>query len=175
MNLLELQSLLNQYIEEHFIDDNPPLIKDICAFLVSPPADLFERRRERPSPEEVNFQELYSEKMQETFSVMLVRLISESGEKTSKIYSRALVDRRLFSKIANNTDYKPSKQTALAFAFALKLNYSDTQKLLVAAGFTISCSSLFDVIISFFLEYEIFDIDLVNHTLYKYNQPLLGS
>jgi len=174
MAVLDFKSQLDKYIEEHFVDDNSPIPKNLLCFAVSPPADLFERRRTRPSPTEVNFHQLYSEKLVETFSAMLLRLIAETEKKASEIYSRALVDRRLFSKIANNIDYKPSKQTALAFAFALNLNYADTQKLLATAGFTLSNSSLFDVIISFFLEYEIFDIDSVDQTLYEYHQPLLG-
>lgn len=180
MAVLDFKSLLDKYIEEHFVDEDnhsSPLLstKSILSFALPPlPEKVSQRHLARPSPADVNFQQLYSEKSGETFSSMLLRLIDETGKKSSEIYSRALVDRRLFSKIANNIDYKPSKQTALAFAFALRLNFSDTQKLLATAGFTLSNSSLFDVIISFFLEYEIFDIDSVNHTLYEYHQPLLG-
>ena len=124
---------------------------------------------------EIDFSALFRQKQGETFSKMLLRLISESGEKSSDIYSRAHIDRRLFSKIANDVNYKPSKQTVLAFAFALKLDFQQTQQLLASAGFTLSNSSLFDVIISFFLEYEIYDVDLINQSLFQYEQPLLGS
>lgn len=110
----------------------------------------------------------------ETFSQMLVRLIEESGEKNSTIYARANIDRRLFSKIVNNENYQPSKQTALAFAIALKLNYGQTQKLLASAGFVLSKSLMFDIIISYFIEHSIFDVDLINQVLYEHNQGLLG-
>ena len=95
----------------------------------------------------------------ETFSQMLVRLIDESGEKNSVIYNRANVDRRLFSKIIKNAHYRPTKNTALAFAISLKLNYQMTQKLLDAAGFTLNRKNLGDVIITFYIEHKIFDIN----------------
>ncbi len=125
--------------------------------------------------EEINFLKLLAENASETFSEMLLRLIKESGEKNSIVYTRANIDRRHFSKIANNPDYKPSKQTALAFALALKLDFDKTQKLLAVAGYTLSKSTLPDVIVSFFIEYKIFDVDLANQVLHKYNLPLLGG
>ena len=127
--------------------------------------------------DEVDFLKLYSQAKNglETFSEMLLRLIKESGEKNSVIYNRANIDRRHFSKIANHVDYQPSKQTVLAFAIALKLDFERTRSLLAVAGFSLTKSNLADVIVSFFIEYKIFDVDLVNQILYKYNQPLLGG
>ena len=127
--------------------------------------------------DEIDFKKLLAQVRtgQETFSEMLLKFIKESGEKNSAVYTRANIDRRHFSKIANNPDYKPSKQTVLAFAIALKLDFEKTEDLLAVAGFTLSKANLADVIVSFFIEYKIFDVDLVNQILYKYNQPLLGG
>ncbi|MBQ6297254.1 MAG: hypothetical protein IJK81_06135 [Selenomonadaceae bacterium] len=127
--------------------------------------------------DEIDFKKLLAQARtgQETFSEMLLKFIKESGEKNSAVYTRANIDRRHFSKIANNPDYKPSKQTVLAFAIALKLDFEKTEDLLAVAGFTLSKANLADVIVSFFIEYKIFDVDLVNQMLYKYNQPLLGG
>lgn len=127
--------------------------------------------------DEIDFLKLYSQAKNglETFSEMLMRLIEESGEKNSVIYKRANIDRRHFSKIANHVDYQPTKQTVLAFAIALKLNFERTKSLLAVAGFSLTKSNLTDVIVSFFIEYKIFDLNLVNQILYKYNQPLLGG
>ena len=122
-----------------------------------------------------NFFNLFRKKKEETFSKMLFRLIVESGEKNSTIYTRANIDRRHFSKIASHDDYQPSKPTVLAFAIALKLDFDKTKALLASAGFTLTNSNLSDVIVSAFIENKIFDIDLVNQILYKYNQPLLGG
>lgn len=127
--------------------------------------------------DEVDFLKLYAKARTgcETFSQMLLRLIDESGEKNSTIYTRANIDRRHFSKIANHDDYQPSKQTVLAFAIALKLDFEQTEDLLAVAGFSLSKANLADVIISAFIEYKIFDVDKVNQILYKYNQSLLGG
>ena len=124
---------------------------------------------------DIDFLELFGKNKSETFSEMLLRLIKESGEKNSAIYNRANIDRRHFSKIANHPDYKPGKQTVLAFALALKLDFDQTQKLLAAAGYTLNKTILSDMIVSYFIEYKIFDVDLANQALYKYNQPLLGG
>ncbi len=127
--------------------------------------------------DEIDFKRLLAQARtgNETFSEMLLDFIKDSGEKNSTIYTRANIDRRHFSKIANHPDYKPSKQTVLAFAIALKLDFEQTEDLLASAGFTLSKTSLADVIVSFFIEYKIFDIDLVNQILYKYDQALLGG
>ena len=122
-----------------------------------------------------NFNMILEKNSGETFSEMLLRLVNESGEKNSAIYNRANIDRRLFSKIVNNSSYQPAKNTVLAFAISLKLNYEMTQKLLDAAGFTLSNKNLSDVIISFFIENKIFDINTINETLYEYKQPLIGG
>ena len=125
----------------------------------------------------VDFLKLYAQAKTggETFSEMLLRLIKESGEKNSTIYNRANIDRRHFSKIATHEDYQPSKQTVLAFAIALKLDFERTKDLLAVAGFSLTNSNIADLIVSFFIEYKIFDVDLVNRILYKYDQSLLGG
>lgn len=105
---------------------------------------------------------------------MLMRLIKESGKEKSEIYTRANIDRRLFSKISSNENYQPSKQTALAFAIALKLSYDKTQKLLASAGFILSKLLVFDIIVSYFIEHRVYDVDLINQVLYEHNQALLG-
>lgn len=122
-----------------------------------------------------NFNMIVKENKGETFSEMLTRLVNESGEKNSEIYNRANIDRRLFSKIVNHIDYQPAKNTVLAFAVALKLSYEMTLKLLDAAGFTLNKKNLTDVIITFFIENKIFDINTINETLYEYKQPLIGG
>lgn len=160
-----LELMLVAYIKRIYINERLRRLKFNC---VVPAVSVV-------PVEEINFLKLLAENASETFSEMLLRLIKESGEKNSTVYTRANIDRRHFSKIANNPDYKPSKQTALAFALALKLDFDKTQKLLAVAGYTLSKSTLPDVIVSFFIEYKIFDVDLANQVLHKYNLPLLGG
>ena len=117
---------------------------------------------------------LEEEKEGETFSEMMMRLVEESGEKNSVVYRRAQIDRRLFSRIKLNRNYQPSKDTAVALALALKLNIDKAKDFLAAAGYTLTKSKR-DLIITFFIENEIFDTALLNDYLYEYKQPLLFS
>ncbi|MBQ6296328.1 MAG: hypothetical protein IJK81_01300 [Selenomonadaceae bacterium] len=162
MDEKNIELLLDAYIKKSWI---PLIFPGVVSAVYTPPVFV----------DEINFRELQAQNMGETFSEMLIRLIEESGEKNSAIYTRANIDRRHFSKIANHKEYQPSKQTALAFAIALKLDFDKTQKLLATAGYTLNNANLADVIVSFFIEYKVFDVDLVNQALYKYKLPLLGG
>lgn len=93
----------------------------------------------------------------------------------AEAYHRANISRQLFSKIRGNESYRPSKQTVVALAIALELDMSATQDLLARAGFTLSKSSKFDVIVRFFIERSIYDLFQLNEVLFAYDLPLVGS
>ena len=178
----DIQEFINdEYVDEHdedFYDnyddsiDEMPMAKCIqapmCADAMMP------RKRETSSAAGKSLRE-YMKQMDRSFQEMLFDLIDESGMTDVECYKKANVDKRTFSKIKSNKEYKPSKQTVIAFAISLQLDMDTTQELLATAGFTLSRSKVFDKIIRYFIHNGNYDIFEINEALFEFDQVLLGS
>ena len=110
-----------------------------------------------------------------SFTEDLLKRIDKAGKKDAEIYKKAHLSKQHFSKIRNNPDYKPTKPTAIALALALELNLEETQTLIGRAGYILTNSSKFDLIIQYCIEEKIYNIVDINLALYEFDQPLLGA
>jgi len=187
----ELLGAVESYIDEHYVDEKAPLysrreLLDVERRAFSD-ADITILRMPMPLvAEEAILDKIASApaglclddlvgNLDEPFSATLLRLIDATGKKDSEVYNRANIDRRLFSKIRSNANYAPSKSTVLAFAIALELTLGQTEDLLERAGFALSHSRKFDVIVEYFIQSRKYDIFEINEVLFSYDQPLLGG
>ena len=111
----------------------------------------------------------------ETFSEALIRLIDQKGLKDPDVYKKANIDRKFFNKIKNNKNYRPSKATCVAFAIALELNLDETRDLIGKAGYALTHSSKFDIIIEYFILEQNYNSFEINEVLFAFGQPLIGA
>ena len=139
------------------------------------------KKEEKPKGQSFQAPQLQQQSLEDVISVLgltfqqqLLGLIDEKGYTDSQVYRKANLDRKLFSKIRCNKDYKPSKLTALSLAIALELNLDEATDLLGRAGLALSPSNLTDMIIKYCITHQIYDIYDVNALLYEYDQQLLG-
>ena len=185
----EFKRRLAAYLTENFSEEVEEFAPPVMCALAIPPKfnetfekkspKFFEEKRAkieskyfRYSLSRPKLNKFFEENKGETFSEMLLRLIEESGEKNSAVYNRAKITRQHFHRIKHNENYQPNKDTAIAFALALKLDLNAAKNFLSSAGFTLSKSRR-DLIITFFIKDEIFDVDELNDCLYEFGEAVL--
>lgn len=101
-----------------------------------------------------------------TFSEYLFDYIDKHEIDEVKLYKRAQIDRKLFSKIRQK-DYHPQKKTAILLALSAKMNLDDTSVLLKKAGYALSNSIIEDIVVRWFIEHQIYDLFHINNALYE--------
>lgn len=137
---------------------------------------IFDRQESdvRTVPREVQIKHLIEQAEQaETFTAYMLRMIREKDLREKDVYHSVFMDRKLFNKIRNDPDYRPSKRTALLLSVALKLSIAQTREFLEKAGYTLSRCSKTDVIVEFFLDQKNYNIFEINEMLDAFDLPLL--
>lgn len=174
---IEKQYIEKQYVEEPLVEDSPvePYIAEAmeercCGKYSAAPASGF-----ISLPKSARSLEDLLEEVEETFSESVLHWIDRKGKSDPEVYKKANLDRKLFSKIRGNADYRPSKSTALALAIGLELNLDETKDLIGRAGYALSHSSKGDIIVEYYINHEIYDLAEINDMLYEFGQPLIGK
>lgn len=130
----------------------------------------------------LDFHEVHESKLQErmkhmsdTYSEYLMYLIQEKHMDNAEVWKRAIVDKKVFSKIKNNVNYHPNKRTALCLCVGAKLNLDESKDLLARAGYALSPCDKTDIIFSYFIENEIYDMIELDIQLEEHGLPCIIS
>ena len=163
---------VESYIDEHYVEEHTVYRRKLLDVERSAMEEADALAYNAPMPT-MGIDDLVGN-LDEPFGTTMLRLIDAKGKTDVEVYKRANIDRKLFSKIRTGKGYMPSKRTALALAVALELSLPETDDLLERAGYALSHSQQFDVIVEYFIVNGKYDIFEINEVLFKYDQPLLG-
>ena len=103
--------------------------------------------------------------LEPTFQEVLFKFIDQKEINDTDVYKKAWIDRKHFSKIRSNPDYKIGKNSVIALAMALELTQVETDELLQSAGFALSNNNTADLVIQFCLKNNIYSLYDINDAL----------
>ncbi|MBR5869062.1 MAG: macro domain-containing protein [Clostridia bacterium] len=171
----KLFSGITSYIDDHYTDPFLHFSRCEDSIIMAEPnaAPMMQPSPKKRSTAKARLSDAI--KLDESFPVKLLRLIDARGMDEVVCYKKANVSKQTWYKIMNDKHYKPHRKTVISFAFALELSLPEAQKLLASVGFTLSESSLFDVIIRYCMENGIYDVFEIDSILFQYDQETLFS
>lgn len=164
-------------LSKEFLNDLQEFVDNNIGSLTFPmcKAMMYEESISYDTANQNEMETFIKNKKKPSFSFLLFKHIDRIGVNDSEVYKKAGIDRRHFSKIRSNADYHPSKNTAIALSMALELDHKETDRLIGSAGYTLTDSETFDLVIVFCLERKIYDLNDVNLALDYFSlKPLAG-
>lgn len=113
-------------------------------------------------------------KIYNSFQSLLFKMIDDKNLTDSEVYNKVHIDRRLFSKIRNDKDYHPSKETVILLGLSLELSESEIEELLESASYSLPRNNHYDLIIRFCFMKGIYKLSKVNDLLSEYDCKLFN-